>query len=157
MNETIDALSIKPDGVYVDGTAGGGGHSAEILKRLSDKGRLILIDQDPDAIKTVSERFKDCGNVTVCKGNFADMENILGEIGVYGADGIPREVDIGGGKVLTNNVYWTHEGNTDNPDGINLLDGSIHRLNFIGEGGSTNVLWRLNDVRDTLQDRPFRH
>ncbi len=67
MNETIDALSIKPDGVYVDGTAGGGGHSAEILKRLSDKGRLILIDQDPDAIKTVSERFKDCGNVTVGK------------------------------------------------------------------------------------------
>ena len=94
MNETIDALSIKPDGVYVDGTAGGGGHSAEILKRLSDKGRLILIDQDPDAIKTVSERFKDCGNVTVCKGNFADMENILGEIGVYGADGILLDIGV---------------------------------------------------------------
>lgn len=94
MNETIDALSIKPDGVYVDGTAGGGGHSAEILKRLSDKGRLILIDQDPDAIKTVSERFKDCGNVTVCKGNFVDMESILGEIGVYSADGILLDIGV---------------------------------------------------------------
>ena len=94
MNETIDALSIKPDGVYVDGTAGGGGHSAEILKRLSDKGRLILIDQDPDAIKTVSERFKDCGNVTVCKGNFADMESIFGEIGVYSADGILLDIGV---------------------------------------------------------------
>lgn len=94
MNETIDALSIKPDGVYVDGTAGGGGHSAEILKRLSDKGRLILIDQDPDAIKTVSERFKDCENVAVCKGNFADMESILGEIGVYSADGILLDIGV---------------------------------------------------------------
>lgn len=94
MNETIDALSIKPDGVYVDGTAGGGGHSAEILKRLSGKGRLILIDQDPDAIKTVSERFKDCENVAVCKGNFADMESILGEIGVYSADGILLDIGV---------------------------------------------------------------
>ena len=64
------------------------------MKRLSDKGRLILIDQDPDAIKTVSERFKDCGNVTVCKGNFADMESILGEIGVYSADGILLDIGV---------------------------------------------------------------
>jgi len=59
LSETIDNLVHDPDGLYVDGTAGGGGHSAAILARLSEKGRLVCIDQDPDAIKTVTERFKD--------------------------------------------------------------------------------------------------
>ena len=54
LEETIDSLNINPDGIYVDGTAGGGGHSYEILKRLSKKGKLISIDQDPDAIATVT-------------------------------------------------------------------------------------------------------
>ena len=56
--ETVDQLNIKPDGIYVDGTLGGGGHSYEIASRLSDKGRLIGIDQDEDAIKAASERLK---------------------------------------------------------------------------------------------------
>ena len=55
--ETVDQLNIKPDGIYVDGTLGGGGHSYEIASRLSDKGRLIGIDQDEDAIKAASETF----------------------------------------------------------------------------------------------------
>ncbi len=70
LNETIDALHIKPDGIYVDGTLGGGGHSYEICKRLSDKGRLIGIDQDAAAIEAASERlgeFKD--RVTIIRSN----------------------------------------------------------------------------------------
>ena len=59
LDETIDSLNIKPDGIYVDGTLGGGGHSLEICKRLSDKGRLIGIDQDLDAIAAATERLKD--------------------------------------------------------------------------------------------------
>ena len=58
LNEAVDGLAIRPDGVYIDGTAGGGGHSAEILKHLGN-GHLYCVDQDPDAIATVSERFKD--------------------------------------------------------------------------------------------------
>ena len=64
LTETIQVLAIKPNGIYVDGTAGGGGHSAEILKRLK-AGRLISIDQDPDAIETVTKRFFGNGNSMV--------------------------------------------------------------------------------------------
>ena len=58
LNETIDSLNIKPDGIYVDGTAGGAGHSREIAKRLTT-GRLIALDRDPDAVKIATERLKD--------------------------------------------------------------------------------------------------
>ena len=58
LDETIDGLDIKPDGIYVDGTLGGGGHSYEILRRLSPKGRLIGIDQDGEALKAAGERLK---------------------------------------------------------------------------------------------------
>ncbi len=58
LSEVLDGLNIKPDGIYVDGTLGGAGHSSEILKRLSDKGRLIGIDQDRDALKASAERLK---------------------------------------------------------------------------------------------------
>ena len=92
--ETIDALQIVPDGIYVDATAGGGGHSAEILKRLSEKGRLILIDQDPDAIMTVSERFKDNHNVTICQGNFADMKILVNRQGVEKINGILMDIGV---------------------------------------------------------------
>ena len=65
LRETIEALDIRPDGIYVDGTAGGGGHSQEILNRL-EKGTLIAIDQDPDAVETVTKRFEGNKNVKVC-------------------------------------------------------------------------------------------
>ncbi len=92
--ETIQALHIRPEGVYVDATAGGGGHSAEILKYLSDEGKLILIDQDPDAIATVTERFRQNRNVTICKGNFSDMRSIVNALGIDGVDGILMDIGV---------------------------------------------------------------
>ena len=89
LNETIDALQIKPDGIYVDGTLGGGGHSYEICKRLSDKGRLIGIDQDAAAIEAATERlgeFKD--RVTIIRSNYCEMKRQLNSIGVTAVDGI---------------------------------------------------------------------
>lgn len=74
--ETIEALAIKPNGVYVDGTAGGGGHSAEILKRLKT-GTLISIDQDPDAIEAVTKRFFGNGNFKVVQANFSQMDTVV--------------------------------------------------------------------------------
>lgn len=94
LEETIDALNIKPDGIYVDGTAGGGGHSSEILKRLSPKGRLISIDQDPDAIEAVTERFKDYKNSIICKGNFSDVVSIVNGLGIESIDGIMLDIGV---------------------------------------------------------------
>ena len=91
--ETIDGLNIKPDGVYVDGTAGGGGHSSEILKKLGN-GKLYSIDQDPDAIKTVTERFKDNPNSHILQGNFSEMKTLLNNAGVYSVDGVMLDIGV---------------------------------------------------------------
>ena len=71
LEETINCLAINPDGIYVDGTAGGGGHSYEIAKRLSENGRLIAIDQDPDAIEAAGKRLAEFNNVTIVRSNFS--------------------------------------------------------------------------------------
>ncbi len=92
--ETMEGLSVKPEGVYVDGTAGGGGHSFGILQRLSDNGRLYCIDQDPSAIETVTKRFENNKNVTVIKGNFGDMEMLLKERNVESVDGILLDIGV---------------------------------------------------------------
>ncbi len=94
LEESVNSLNIKPDGVYVDCTAGGGGHSAAVLSHLSEKGRMILIDQDPDAIETVTERFKGDGRVTVVKSNFSDFENVLSQVGVDRVDGIVADLGV---------------------------------------------------------------
>ena len=71
LDETIESLDIKPDGIYVDGTLGGGGHASEVCRRLGDKGRFIGIDQDADAIAAASERLKEFGDkVTIVRSNY---------------------------------------------------------------------------------------
>lgn len=95
LEETIENLNIKPDGIYVDGTLGGGGHSYQIAKRLSEKGRLIGIDQDEDAIRAASERleeFKD--KVTIIRSNYANMKEELQKIGVEKVDGIILDLGV---------------------------------------------------------------
>ncbi len=92
LEETIDSLNIKPDGIYVDGTAGGAGHSTQIAKRLSG-GRLIALDRDPDAVKTATERLANY-NATVVESNFANMKSALGSLGIYGVDGILLDLGV---------------------------------------------------------------
>ena len=91
--EAIQALNIKENGIYVDGTAGGGGHSAEILKRLTT-GKLISIDQDPDAVMTVRKRFEGNPNSIVIKGNFGDIKELLSERGIGMVDGILLDIGV---------------------------------------------------------------
>ena len=91
--ETVEALQIKPNGVYVDGTAGGGGHSAAIAARLSKGGRLICIDQDPDAIAVLQERIGGLPQVTIVQENFARIDSVLSSLELPGADGIL--IDLG--------------------------------------------------------------
>ncbi len=74
LKETVEQLNIRPDGIYVDGTLGGGGHAYEVLRRLSPKGRLIGIDQDADAIKAAGERLLEFGSrVTIVRSNYCNM------------------------------------------------------------------------------------
>lgn len=93
LNECIDGLNINPNGIYVDGTAGGGGHSAEILKKL-DCGKLISIDRDPDAITTISERFKNEPNSIIINGCFGEMKKLLNDRGIYQVDGVLLDIGV---------------------------------------------------------------
>jgi len=94
LQESVDMLSVKPDGIYVDGTAGGGGHSAEILKRLNENGRLYSIDRDPDAIATVTKRFEGDKRSVVLHGEFAEMKNLLLKEGVEKVDGVILDLGV---------------------------------------------------------------
>lgn len=93
--ETIEALRIRPDGIYVDGTLGGGGHSFGILQQLSQEGKLIGIDRDEDAIRAASERLAPfAGQAVIIRGNYEDMPAILRGQGIAGADGILLDLGV---------------------------------------------------------------
>lgn len=95
LNEVIEGLEIKPDGIYADGTVGGGGHSYEIAARLSDNGRLIGIDRDEDAVKAASERLACYGDkVKVVRGNYLDAVSILKGMGITGVDGFLLDLGV---------------------------------------------------------------
>ena len=94
LEESVNALEIKPNGIYVDCTAGGGGHSAEVLKKLGEDGRMILFDRDPDAIETVTNRFKGDNRVTIVHSNFSEIKKVLSEMGVGGVDGIIADLGV---------------------------------------------------------------
>ncbi|MCD8036414.1 MAG: 16S rRNA (cytosine(1402)-N(4))-methyltransferase RsmH [Clostridiales bacterium] len=95
LHEAIEGLNIKPDGIYVDGTLGGGGHSLEIAKRLTSGGHLYGIDRDMDAIEAASERLKDYSEVfTAVHGNFHDADAILNELGVEKIDGFLLDLGV---------------------------------------------------------------
>lgn len=94
LNETIDELNIRKDGIYVDCTLGGAGHSSEILKKLSEKGRLIGIDQDTDAINAAKEKLKEYNNVTYVHDNFHNIKNILEELNIEKVDGILMDLGV---------------------------------------------------------------
>ena len=92
LNETIEALNIEPNGIYVDGTVGGAGHSSEIAKRLNG-GRLICLDQDPDAVKIATERLKGLP-ATVVQTNFSNMDKALESLDINKVDGILLDLGV---------------------------------------------------------------
>lgn len=95
LSETVDMLSVKPDGVYVDCTMGGGGHSEEIASRLGESGRLIAIDRDPDAIVAGKKRLAKYGDrITFVNDNFKNIEYILKDLSLDGVDGITADLGV---------------------------------------------------------------
>lgn len=94
LNETIDSLNIKENGIYVDCTAGGGGHSGAILEKLGENGRLIAIDQDPDAISVLKEKFGNDNRVTVVQKNFSQLKEILLKLNIEYVDGVLADLGV---------------------------------------------------------------
>lgn len=95
LEETVNGLNIKPDGIYVDGTLGGGGHAFEVCKQLSDKGSFIGIDQDEAAIETAGIRLRDFGErVTIVRSNYCDMKLQLQKLGIDKVDGIVLDLGV---------------------------------------------------------------
>lgn len=94
LNESISGLNINPDGVYVDCTAGGGGHSSAIAEKLSEKGMLIALDRDPDAVKAASERLAVYENVKVIQSNYSDLHSVLDGLGISAVDGIIMDLGV---------------------------------------------------------------
>ena len=93
--ETIDSLNVKPDGIYVDGTLGGGGHALEVCRRLGEYVRLIGIDQDADAIAAASERLRDYEDrVTIVRSNYEEIQSVLKDLGIEKADGIYLDLGV---------------------------------------------------------------
>ena len=95
LEETVNGLNIKPDGIYVDGTLGGGGHAYEVCKQLNNKGRFIGIDQDEAAIEAAGSRLIDFGErVTIVRSNYCDMKSKLQELGIDKVDGIVLDLGV---------------------------------------------------------------
>ena len=94
LNECIEGLNIKENGIYVDGTLGGGGHSSEILKHLSNEGLLIGIDQDTDALKAASTRLQNYKNVKYVHSNFYNIDSILNELEIEKIDGMLMDLGV---------------------------------------------------------------
>lgn len=94
LNETIEGLNIKPDGIYADGTLGGAGHSYQIASKLNGLGRLIGFDQDEDAIKASTERLKEFKNVTIVRSNYRNMKEELNNRGIEKVDGILLDLGV---------------------------------------------------------------
>ncbi|MGN0353888.1 MAG: 16S rRNA (cytosine(1402)-N(4))-methyltransferase RsmH [Muricoprocola sp.] len=109
LTETVDALNIRPNGIYVDGTLGGAGHSYEICRRLSPKGRLIGIDQDEAAIKAATEHlgeFRD--RVTIIRSNYCEMKQQLNRLGVTSVDGIMLDLGVSSYQLDTADRGFTY-------------------------------------------------
>ena len=150
LDETIDNLNIKPDGIYVDGTLGGGGHSYEIAKRLSDNGRLIGIDQDEDAIRAATERLQEFSSrVTIVRNNYCNMNLVLDELGIDKVDGIILDLGVSSYQLDTAERGFTYK--VDAPLDMRMDQRQSLTAKDIINGYSEYDLYRI--IRDYGEDK----
>ena len=151
LNETIENLNIKPDGIYVDGTLGGGGHAYQEASRLSEKGRLIGIDQDADAIAAAGERLKEFGDkITIIRSNYANMKEELHRIGVEKVDGIVLDLGVSSFQLDTPERGFTYR-DENAPLDMRMDDRQSLTAKDIVNGYSEMDLYRI--IRDYGEDK----
>lgn len=151
LNETIENLNIKPDGIYVDGTLGGGGHAYQVASRLSEKGRLIGIDQDADAIAAAGERLKEFGDkITIIRSNYANMKEELHRIGVEKVDGIVLDLGVSSFQLDTPERGFTYRDESA-PLDMRMDDRQSLTAKDIVNGYSEMELYRI--IRDYGEDK----
>ena len=150
LEETIEGLNINPDGVYVDGTLGGGGHSYEICKRLSEKGRLIGIDQDGDALEAARKRLSEFEDrITLVRSNYCEIETILKDLGVSKVDGIV--LDLGVSSYQLDNLDRGFSYKSDAPLDMRMDQRQVITAKNIVNEYSENDLFRI--IRDYGEDK----
>ena len=151
LNETIENLNIKPDGIYVDGTLGGGGHAYQVASRLSEKGRLIGIDQDADALAAAGERLKEFGDkITIIRSNYANMKEELHRIGVEKVDGIVLDLGVSSFQLDTPERGFTDR-DENAPLDMRMDDRQSLTAKDIVNGYSEMNLYRI--IRDYGEDK----
>ena len=145
LNEALEGLNIKPDGVYVDGTVGGAGHSGEIARRLGDKGRLYCFDQDEEALNVATERLKEYGDkVTLIRNNFENAVVNLYQRGVKGADGIL--LDLGVSSYQLDNAERGFSYRYDAPLDMRMdKDNPVSAYTIVNEYSETEIFHIIRD------------
>ena len=151
LEETVDSLNIKPDGIYVDGTLGGGGHAFEVCSRLGEKGRLIGIDQDADAIRAASERLSVYGDkVTIVRNNYVNIAEVLGSLGIEKVDGIYLDLGVSSYQLDTAERGFTYR-EDDAPLDMRMDQRGTETAADIVNTYSESELYRI--IRDYGEDR----
>lgn len=150
LKETVDGLNIKPDGIYVDGTLGGGGHAYEVCRQLNDKGRFIGIDQDAAAIEAAGARLSDFGEkVTIIRSNYCDMKSRLQEIGINKVDGIVLDLGVSSYQLDTADRGFSYR--ADAPLDMRMDTRQVLTAKDIVNGYSEMDLYRI--IRDYGEDK----
>ena len=150
LHETVDGLNVRPDGIYVDATLGGGGHAFEVCRRLGSTGRLIGIDQNADAIKAAGQRLEGCGEkVTVIRSNYRDMKPELHKLGIDSVDGITLDLGVSSYQLDTADRGFSYR--MDAPLDMRMDQRQKMTAKDIVNGYSETELFRV--IRDYGEDR----
>lgn len=148
--ETVDSLNIRPDGIYVDGTLGGGGHAYEVCRRLGEHGRLIGIDQDADAIAAATKRLEPFADkVTVVRSNYENIASVLHELGIEKVDGIYLDLGVSSYQLDTASRGFTYR--EDAPLDMRMDQRNTQTAADIVNAYSEMELYRI--IRDYGEDR----
>ena len=151
LNETSEYFNVRPDGIYVDGTLGGGGHAYEVCSRLSKKGKFIGIDQDADAICAAGERLSEFGDmVTIVRSNYSNMKQVLNDLGIEKVDGIVLDLGVSSFQLDTPERGFTYR-SEDAPLDMRMDDRQTKTAKDIVNGYSEMELFRI--IRDYGEDK----
>ena len=149
LEETIEGLNIKPDGIYVDGTLGGAGHAGEVCRKLSAKGRFIGIDQDQDAIIAASERLAPYKQATIIRSNYCYMANELKNLGIQKVDGIVLDLGVSSYQLDNEERGFTYR--VDAPLDMRMDQRQSRTAADIVNGYDERELYRI--IRDYGEDK----